>query len=82
MRKPGLSRSEACCDRLFSSLTPLRHRARPIESCEGLRKINKDCEEVTEIIAEEDRVNFSARIMYLSIGKFNAWEAQWRSSSL
>lgn len=48
--------SNACCDRLFSTLTPLRHR------------------EVTEIIAEEDRVNFSSRIMYLSIGKFTVME--------
>ncbi|CAJ1356798.1 unnamed protein product [Effrenium voratum] len=48
--------SNACCDRLFSPLTPLRHR------------------EVTEIIAEEDRVNFSSRIMYLSIGKFTVME--------
>eukprot|EP00438_Fugacium_kawagutii_P029726 Skav214781 [mRNA] locus=scaffold1820:16344:17051:- [translate_table: standard] len=48
--------SNACCDRLFSTLTPLRHR------------------EITEIIAEEDRVNFSSRIMYLSIGKFTVME--------
>jgi len=48
--------SNACCDRLFSVLTPLRHR------------------EITEIIAEEDRVNFSSRIMYLSIGKFTVME--------
>ncbi|CAE7203975.1 unnamed protein product [Symbiodinium sp. CCMP2456] len=50
--------SNACCDRLFSPLTPLRHR------------------EVTEIIAEEDRVNFSSRIMYLSIGKYSVMQRE------
>eukprot|EP00439_Symbiodinium_sp_Y106_P050735 s4242_g6.t1 len=50
--------SNACCDRLFSPLTPLRHR------------------EVTEIVAEEDRVNFSSRIMYLSIGKYSVMQRE------